>query len=203
MTSAFIASAAVADTTVIVPYKNTSSTHFLANLVTEHLSKQVTDESFKLKNIKGGSGFKAAKIFDNTAKADGKTMMITSGTIAINYILKGADKAGYDYKNWKPMFTHSTNGLAVIKPDLISLDNIMKNKPQMISTGNNIYGYDMIMALASDILGWNTKMVWGNNSKGKFKAFMSNETNLDHQTYTSYNRYLFKVTLIFKKYPKL
>ena len=98
MTSVFIASAAVADTTVIVPYKNTSSTHFLANLVTEHLSKQVTDESFKLKNIKGGSGFKAAKIFDNTAKADGKTMMITSGTIAINYILKGADKAGYDYK---------------------------------------------------------------------------------------------------------
>ena len=92
---------------------------------------------------------------------------------SINYILKGADKAGYDYKNWKPMFTHSTNGLAVIKPDLISLDNIMKNKPQMISTGNNIYGYDMIMALASDILGWNTKMVWGNNSKGKFKAFMS------------------------------
>ena len=59
--------------------------------MTEHLSKQVTDESFKLKNIKGGSGFKAAKIFDNTAKADGKTMMITSGTIAINYILKGAD----------------------------------------------------------------------------------------------------------------
>ena len=49
MTSVFIASAAVADTTVIVPYKNTSSTHFLANLVTEHLSKQVTDESFKLK----------------------------------------------------------------------------------------------------------------------------------------------------------
>jgi len=193
ITSVFIASAAVADTTVIVPYKNTSSTHFLANLATEHLSKQVTDESFKIKNINGGSGFKAAKIFDNTAKADGKTMMITSGTIAINYILKGADKAGYEYKNWKPVFTHSTNGVAVIKPNLISLDNIMKNKPQMISTGNNIYGYDVIMALASDILGWNTKMVWGNNSGGKFKAFMSNETNLDHQTYTSYNKRYKKV----------
>ena len=66
LASVFIASTAIAETTVIVPYKNTSSTHFLANLATEHLSKQITDESFKVKNINGGSGFKAAKIFDNT-----------------------------------------------------------------------------------------------------------------------------------------
>lgn len=193
ITSVFIASAAFAETTVIVPNKNTSSTHFLANLSTEHLRKQISDDNFKLKNIVGSSGFKAAKIFDNTAKADGKTMMITNGSLAINYILRGADKAQYEYKNWKPMFTHSTNGLVVIKPNLISLDNIMKNKPQIISSGINIYGYDMITALASDILGWNTKMVWGNSSAAKFKAFMSNETNLDQQTYTSYNKRYTKV----------
>ena len=181
----FLASNAFSDTTITVPYKKTSSTHFITNLTTEHLAKQVSDVKFKIKNINGGGGLKGATIYANTAQSDGSDMFITSGTIGINYVLKGAE-AGYDYGKWKPMFGFSTGGVWVAKPKYKSLDNIMKTKPSFTASGKSSYSMDIIVPLMTKILGWDTKVVWGNGSKGRFKAFMSNETDLDYQTSVSY-----------------
>jgi len=189
LASTFMVSVATAETVdVTIPFKPTSSTHYFANLTTSYVKKHSPNMDYKLTNVKGAGGTKAAVIFTKKAKSTGNEWMITSGSLAMNFVLKGADKAGYNYNAWRPMISLSTGGTLVANKSLGSVSDIIKNKPKLINSGIRPHSWSIITPVALAALGLDVTMVWGNGSSASYKAFMSGETNIDHQSVTGYKK---------------
>jgi tripartite-type tricarboxylate transporter receptor subunit TctC len=143
---------------------------------------------YKITNIKGAGGSKAAVVFTKKAKPTGQEWMITSGSLAMNYVIKGDEKAGYNYNAWRPMISLSTGGTLVSNKSLGSLADIIKNKPKLTNSGLRPHSWSIITPVALAALGLDVTMVWGNGSSASYKAFKSGETNIDHQSVTGYKK---------------
>jgi len=187
--ASLLVSTAIADTVnVTVPFKATSSTHGFANLTSSYVQKHLDGMDYKLTNVTGAGGTKAAVIFSKKAKSDGTDWMITSGSLAMNYVIKGDEKAGYSYNAWRPLIALSTGGTLVASKELKSIENILKTKPKLINSGIRPTSWSIITPVALAALGLDVEMVWGNGSSASYKSFMSGESNIDHQSVTGYKK---------------
>jgi len=178
--------------TVIVPFGvgggNDLWGRFLANFLQKYLPGTPT---VIVKNSPGGGSVSGANLFAATAKPDGLTVLVSSGSTQFPFLL-GEKRAKYDYAKLKFVLAGPTGGVAYISSKLgvdglKSIDRLKGKTLHFASQG--VTSLDMVPLLGFRLLGLDVKHVIGfpGRAEGRL-GFERGEFNIDYQTTTAYLR---------------
>ena len=178
--------------TVIVPFGvgggNDLWGRFLAGFLQKYLPGSPT---VIVKNSPGGGSVSGANLFAATAKPDGLTVLVSSGSTQFPYLL-GEKRAKYDYSKLKFVLAGPTGGVAYISSKygvdgLKSLDKLKGQTLHFASQG--VTSLDMVPLLGFRLLGLDVKHVIGFPGRGEGRlGFERGEFTIDYQTTTAYLR---------------
>ena len=161
---------------------------FLAIFLQKHLpGKPIV----VVKNVPGGGSVSGANLFAATAKPDGLSVMVTSGSTQFPYLL-GVKAVKYDYTKLNFVLAGPTGGVAYLSSKfgvdgLKSLNKLKDTQLHFASQG--ITSLDMVPLLAFRLLGLNVKHVIGFPGRGEGRlGFERGEFTIDYQTTTAYLR---------------
>ncbi len=142
-----------------------------------------------VRNIPGGGSTKGANFFAQRAKADGLTILGTSGSTQFPYLL-GDKRVRYEYKDWNIVLGSPTGGVVYVstKLGINSAKDILKLKGKGLKYGSQgATSLDLVPLLAFEILGLDVKAVFGMKGRKDGRlAFQRGETTIDYQTSSSY-----------------
>ncbi len=177
--------------TILVPFGvgggNDLWARFLANFIGKYLPGNPV---VVVKNSPGGGSVSGANLFANTAKPDGLTLLVSSGSTQFPYLL-GEKRVRYDYKKLNFVLAGPTGGVAYISSKLgvDGLKSLNKLKGQKLYfPSQGVSSLDMVPLLGFRLLGLDVNHVTGfpGRAEGRL-GFERGEFNIDYQT-TAYVR---------------
>lgn len=141
------------------------------------------------KYIPGAGSTKGANQFAQRTKADGLTILGTSGSTQFPYLL-GDKRVKYEYNDWNLVLVSGTGGVVYVRPELgvKSADDFKTLQIKKLSYGSQgATSLDLVPLLAFELLGLNVKTIFGmkGRSEGRL-AFERGELNIDYQTSSAY-----------------
>lgn len=144
-----------------------------------------------VRNRPGAGSIAGANYFAATAKADGLTILGTSGSTQFPFLL-GDRSVKYDYAKWKVILAGPTGGAAYMstKFGIKSLDELPKLKGKKLHyASQGLTTLDLVPLLGFRMLGLDVGHVTGFRGRGDGRlAFERGETTIDYQTTSSYKR---------------
>jgi len=159
---------------------------FNAPLLSKHLAGQPT---VQVVNVPGGGSITGTNQFAQRARPDGLTILGTSGSTQFPYLL-GDPRVRYEYQDWRVVLASPTGGVAYVSPDLdVSSAEDFGNLEgkQLVYGSQGATSLDLVPLLAFDLLGLDTKAVFGMKGRGDGRlAFERGEVNIDYQTSSAY-----------------
>ncbi len=178
--------------TVIVPFGvgggNDLWGRFLASFLQKYLPGTPT---VIVKNSPGGGSVSGANLFAATAKPDGLTVLVSSGSTQFPFLL-GEKRAKYDYAKLKFVLAGPTGGVAYISSKLgvDGLKSLARLKGKTLHfASQGVTSLDMVPLLGFRLLGLDVKHVIGFPGRGEGRlGFERGEFNIDYQTTTAYLR---------------
>ncbi len=178
--------------TVFIPYGVGGGTDLWGRYNAPFLTKYLPGNPQNVvKNSPGGGSISGANLFAATAKPDGLTVLVTSGSTQFPYLL-GVRQVKYDYKDWKFVMASPTGGVAYIssKFGVKSLADLGKLKgKQLHYASQGATSLDLAPMLAFRLLGLDVQHVFGFPGRGEGRlGFERGEFDIDYQTTTAYLR---------------
>ena len=174
----------------IVPFKPGGGTdrwaRFYAPLLSRHLPG---NPKVVVKNVPGGGSTTGANQFARRARPDGLSLLGSSTSTLFPYLL-GDPRVEYDYNDWRVLLVSPTGGVVYARPDLAEgfpYDlTALKSKPLTFGS-QGAASLDIIMLLAMELLGVETRAVFGMSGRGAGRlSFERGETVIDYQTSAAY-----------------
>jgi tripartite-type tricarboxylate transporter receptor subunit TctC len=174
----------------IIPYPTGGGSDRWARFFAPRLSKHLEGQPVvAVKNMPGGNSTTGTNYFARRAKPDGLMIIGTSGSTQFPYLL-GDRRVQYEYKDWIVVMATPTGGVAYIssKYGVKSAADLKTMKGKLVKFGSQgATSLDLVPALAWDILGLNSQVVFGFKGRGPVRlAFERGETTIDYQTTSAY-----------------
>ena len=173
----------------IIPFKPGGGSDVWARLYAPFFKKYLPgNPTVVVKNMPGGGSITGGNYFHTKAKANGLTVLGSSGSTSFPYLL-GVSAVKYDFSKYHIVFASPTGGVAYIKPGL-GVDTVkdlkgFKTKLNYASQGAT--SLDIIPLLSFEMLGLDVKGVFGYKGRGAGRvAFEQGETDIDYQTTTAF-----------------
>jgi tripartite-type tricarboxylate transporter receptor subunit TctC len=158
---------------------------FFAPLIAEQLPGKPT---IVVKNVPGGGSITGTNQFVRSAKPDGLSILGTSGSTQLPYLLDDP-RVRYKYDELIPIMVSPTGGAVYVNPSLgiTSAKDIAKAKGKKMKTGSQgATSLDLVPVLAYEILGLDVDPVFGlSRGEGRL-AFERGEALIDYQTTSAY-----------------
>ena len=178
--------------TVLIPYGVGGGTDLWGRFNAPFLTKYLPGNPINLvKNVPGGGSISGANLFAATAKPDGLTVLVTSGSTQFPYLL-GVRQVKYDYRDWKFVMASPTGGVAYIstKHGVKSLADLGKLTGKTLHyASQGATSLDLAPMLAFRLLGLDVQHVFGFPGRGEGRlGFERGEFDIDYQTTTAYLR---------------
>lgn len=188
------------DVTIVIPFGVGGGNDLWGRFIGSFLQKYLPgNPAVIIKNSPGGGSVSGANYFAATAKPDGLTILVSSGSTQFPYLL-GEPRAKYDYKKMRCFLAGPTGGVAYISSklgvkSLADLNKLKGIKLHFASQG--ITSLDMTALLAFNLLGLDVQHIIGYPGRGEGRmAFEHGEADIDYQTTSAYLRS--SVTLVQK-----
>lgn len=174
----------------IVPFKTGGGSDVWARFVAPYLSRYLPGQpAVVIKNVPGGNSSKAANLFAEFAKPDGLSILGTSASTQLSFLL-GDSRVKYDFKDWRGIMAYSAGGIvygsnALNVKDIHELiDSDMRN---LLFYSLGPTSLDIFVLLSFDLLEMNVNSIFGLRGRGPArKSFFDGETALDFQTTSAY-----------------
>lgn len=174
----------------IIPFKEGGGSDKWARLYAPFLSDALPGKpNVVVKNVPGGGSTTGANQFARRAKADGLTILGTSGSTQFPFLL-GDRRVRYDYADWQVVLASPTGGVVYVAKGLgvAGAADFAKLKAANLKYGSQgATSLDLIPLLGFEMLGLDVQAVFGmkGRSAGRL-AFERGETNIDYQTSSAY-----------------
>lgn len=174
----------------IIPFKEGGGSDKWARLYAPFLSDALPGQpNVVVKNVPGGGSTTGANQFARRAKADGLTILGTSGSTQFPFLL-GDRRVRYDYADWQVVLASPTGGVVYVAKALgvNGAGDFAKLKAANLKYGSQgATSLDLIPLLAFEMLGLDVQAVFGmkGRSAGRL-AFERGETSIDYQTSSAY-----------------
>lgn len=155
--------------TIIVPFGvgggNDLWGRFLANVMGKYLPGNPT---MIVRNVPGAGSVTGANLFAATAKPDGLTLLVSSGSTQFPFLL-GEKNVRYDYAKFKFVLAGPTGGVAYITSKLgVDLKSLGKLKGRTIHyPSQGVTSLDLVPLLGFRLLGMDVKHVTGFPGRGE------------------------------------
>lgn len=177
--------------TIIVPFGvgggNDLWGRFLAGVMGKYLPGNPT---MIVRNVPGAGSITGANLFAATAKPDGLTLLVSSGSTQFPFLL-GESRVRYDYAKLKFVLAGPTGGVAYVSSKLgADLQSLGKLKGRTLHyPSQGVTSLDLVPLLAFRLLGLDVKHVTGFPGRGEGRlGFERGEFDIDYQTTTAYLR---------------
>lgn len=175
---------------LVIPFGVGGGSDVWARFNAPFLSKYLPgNPNVVVKNVPGGGSITGANQYAASAKADGLSVLGTSGSTQFPYLL-GDRKVRYDYKNWEVVMASPTGGVAYLSTKLgaTSLKDLGKLKGQrLVYASQGATSLDLVPLLGFRLLGLEVQHVFGMKSRGEGRlAFERGEATIDYQTSSAY-----------------
>lgn len=170
---------------IIVPYGEGGGsdtwTRALAPYLQQYLGDDVTVQAI---NMSGASGTLGANDFANNRDSDGLSMLVSSGSNALPYLL-GQSAVEYDFADFAGVMGSPVGGVVYVSSNLgiNSVEELCNSSEEIIYGGIGATGLDLVPLLAFDLMGVEFLSILGYDGRGAARvAFEQGEINLDYQT---------------------
>lgn len=174
---------------LIVPFAAGGSTDVQARLFAPYFEKHIAgNPRVVVRNMTGGGGVLGGNWFAHNAKPDGLTILMSSGSNVIPYMLQ-LPAVRYDYRNYKLISANGVGGVFYTSPmtGIKEPVGLMKSAQPLVFGGISATGLDLAVLLAFELLQLNVRVVMGFEGRGPTRlAFERGEINLDYQASTAY-----------------
>jgi tripartite-type tricarboxylate transporter receptor subunit TctC len=180
------------DVTVVIPFGVGGGNDLWGRFIGGFLQKYLPGSpNVIIKNSPGGGSVSGANYFAATAKGDGLTVLVSSGSTQFPYLL-GEPRVKYDYKKMRSFLAGPTGGVAYISSKLgvTSLKDLSKLKGTKLHfASQGITSLDMTALLAFNLFGLDVQHIIGYPGRAEGRmAFERGETDIDYQTTSAYLR---------------
>ncbi len=178
--------------TVFIPYGIGGGTDLWGRFNAPFLTKFLPGNPANVvRNVPGGGSISGANVFAATAKPDGLTVLVTSGSTQFPYLL-GVKQVKYDYRDFRFVMASPTGGVAYLsaKHGVSSVAELGKLKGKSLHyASQGPASLDLAPMLAFRLLGLDVQHVFGFPSRGEGRlGFERGEFDIDYQTTTAYLR---------------
>jgi tripartite-type tricarboxylate transporter receptor subunit TctC len=197
ISSAFAVDYSGKTVTMWIPFKAGGGSDVWARALAPILSKNLPgNPSVVVKNVTDGKAIGASnKYFAEHGKdKDGVVVFGTSGSVQLPFLFQDK-RVRYRYKDMYPVFASGTGGVVYVRKDM-GVTDIIKDFNKLKSS-KLVYGsqgktsLDAVPILAFDMLGLNTKVVYGmKGRKAGRAAILRGETTIDYQTTAAYLKHV-------------
>jgi tripartite-type tricarboxylate transporter receptor subunit TctC len=174
---------------LIVPFGPGGGTDIEARFMGPFFEKHIAgNPRFLVRNMPGGGSILGANWFTQNAKPDGLTLLATSGSTIIPYIL-GVSQVRYDFTRWKLIKVNGVGGVVYVSPraGIAKAADVLRPSAPLVYGGISAVGLDLTTLLLFEVLGMNVRSVMGFEGRGPARlAFERGETTIDYQTTPAY-----------------
>jgi tripartite-type tricarboxylate transporter receptor subunit TctC len=174
---------------IIVPFAAGGSTDVQARLFAPFFEKHIAgNPRVIVRNMTGGGGVLGGNWFAHNAKPDGLTILMSSGSNVIPYMLQ-FPAVRYDYRNYRLISANGVGGVFYTSPmtGVKQPADLKKPAQPLVFGGISATGLDLAVLLAFELLQFNVRVVMGFEGRGPTRlAFERGEINLDYQASTAY-----------------
>lgn len=174
---------------IVVPFATGGGTDIESRFFAPFFEKHIPgNPRVFVRNAPGGGSVLGANAFVATAKPDGLTLLATSGSTVIPYILQ-VPQVRYDFRKWKLIKVNGVGGAIYVSPrtNVKRVEDLTKPNERLIYGGISATALDLIMLLTFEVLGLDVKSVLGFEGRGPARlAFERGEINIDYQTTPAY-----------------
>ncbi len=140
-------------------------------------------------NEPGGGSTRGTNLFAQRARADGLTILGTSGSTQFPYLL-GDPRVRYEYQDWSVVMVGPTGGVAYVSPStgVEGIEDVAKLQGQrLVYASQGATSLDLVPMLAFRLLGLDVNYVFGFGGRGDGRlAFERGEVNIDYQTSSAF-----------------
>jgi len=178
----------------IVPFKKGGGADQWAQFNAPYLSKYLPgNPSVVIKYIPGSGSIKAANAYEKNAPSDGLSLLGTSSSTKLPYLL-GDKRVTYDFNKWQVLLMYPTGGVVYVSPNLgihSYLDIAKLRGKKLIYGSQGATSLDMIQQLGFEFLNLEVSTFFGirGRSAGRY-AFEKGIANIDTQTSSSYLKHV-------------
>jgi tripartite-type tricarboxylate transporter receptor subunit TctC len=174
----------------IVPFIPGGGTDVWARFFQPYLEKYLPgNPTVLIKNQPGGNGIAGANLFHARAQPDGLTVLGTSGSVQLPYLLDDP-RVKYEYKEWTSILVSPTGGVIYGRPELgvKATEDIPKLKGRKVKFGSQgVSSVDMVVALGFELLGFEPQLIFGLKGRAEGRlALERGETSIDYQATGAY-----------------
>lgn len=180
--------------TLIVPFKTDGGSYTWATFTAPYLSKHLPgNPEVVVKSQPGGGSTRAANKYALTAKPDGLSLLLTSRSTQLPYVLNDA-RVKYDYKNWQVLMSYPNGGVVYAQRELkgdtpFDLSKLHASKLLYGSIG--VTSFDAIILKAFDLLKLDVTPIFGMRGRAATRlAFERQDSHLDFQTSSAYMKHV-------------
>jgi len=174
----------------IVPFKRGGGADTWARFNAPYLSKYLPgNPKVIVKNFPGSGSIKADNAYAKNTKADGLTLLGTSASTKLPYLL-GDQRVKYDFKQWQALLISPTGGVVYASADLgvkVPADIKVLRDKKLVYGSQGATSLDMVQQLGFDLLDLKVSTFFGlrGRSAGQY-AFEKGLANIDFQTTAAY-----------------
>ncbi|MET3923906.1 tripartite tricarboxylate transporter substrate-binding protein [Devosia sp. 2618] len=176
----------------IIPFAETGGSDTWARFNAPFLARHLPgNPEIRVINESGGGGTRGPNIFAGRTRADGLTILGTSGSTQFPYLL-GDLRVRYDYSDWEPVMVAPTGGVVYVSAEtgISSFEDVAKLGDQrLVFASQGPTSLDLVPMLAFRLLGFDVHYVFGYTGRGDGLVAMDRgEVNIDYQTTASFLR---------------
>ncbi len=174
---------------LVVPFATGGGTDIESRFFAPFFERHIPgNPRFIVRNAPGGGSVLGANAFAATAKPDGLTLLASSGSTVIPFILQ-VPQVRYDFRKWKLIKVNGVGGVIYVSPRIgvKKAEDLLKPTERLIYGGISATALDLVMLLTFEVLGLDVKSVLGFEGRGPARlAFERGEVNIDYQTTPAY-----------------
>lgn len=175
----------------VVPFPTAGGSDVWARFFAPFLAEQLPGKpTVVVKNVPGGGSITGTNQFVQRAKADGLSILGTSGSTQLPYLLDDA-RVRYELKDLVPVLVSPTGGVVYVNPELGAKEarDIGKLRGRKMKYGSQgPTSLDLVPILAFEIMGLDVDPVFGLARGPARLAFERGESLIDYQTSSAYLR---------------
>ncbi|MGY6549112.1 MAG: Bug family tripartite tricarboxylate transporter substrate binding protein [Roseinatronobacter sp.] len=142
-------------------------------------------------NEPGGGSMRGTNLFAQRARADGLTILGTSGSTQFPFLL-GDPRVRFDYNDWSVVMVGPTGGAAYVSPStgITGPEDAANLQGQrLVYASQGATSLDLVPMLAFKLLDLDVHYVFGFSGRGDGRlAFERGEVNIDYQTSSAFLR---------------
>ena len=168
---------------IIVPYGEGGGSDTWTRALAPFLQKYLGDDvTIQVINMPGASGTLGANEFANNRDADGLTLLNSSGSNALPYIL-GGEGVEYDFAQFTGVMGSPVGGVVYVSADtgITDVAGLCDGSAELIYGGISPTGLDLVPLMAFDLMGVEYLPILGYDGRGAARVAMEQgEINLDY-----------------------